>query len=178
MILFDPQLLATLNTWQRHLIHPRLPPLRGPRARPRQPPRVSQVLLMQSTCSLRTPPSERRVRWLRCGDPGSRGSPETREGPAHVAKHSLVGASKGTGETAAEGRGHCWALFSSPASCKCATLPSPRAPALPSPPTRSFPVPFPAPRVAQVLVMTVYLQSVYSRRRMSVEAAEGRFAPL
>ena len=106
MILFDPQLLATLNTWQRHLIHPRLPPLRGPRARPRQPPRVSQVLLMQSTCSLRTPPSERRVRdgWQWCGDPGSRGSPEAREGPAHVAKHSLVGASKGTGETAAEGR--------------------------------------------------------------------------
>merc|ERR1712037_862429 len=40
---------------------------------------------------LRTPPSERRVRdgWQWCGDPGSRGSPEAREGPARVAKHSL-----------------------------------------------------------------------------------------
>ena len=167
--------MLSRNTWQPSVAsftHADL--RRGPRARPRQPPRVSQVLLTQSTCSLRTPlrdESEMAAVIPARGDLPKRAR-------SHVVKHSLVGAAKGHRRDCGRRTGHCWALFSSPASCKCATLPSPRAPALPSPPTRSFPVPFPAPRVAQVLVMTVYLQSVYSRRRISDEAVERWFAPL
>ena len=164
----DDPLRSNLATWQylaltksqRLVIHPRRRPPRSPRApspATKSQSGVTNAIYLQSTHSPLRDESEKAAA-VRCHRSVDR-----------VAKHSLVGAAKGHRRDCGQRSGTAGLCLNSLVTRGQTVISGARH----CPLRRRVltPFPSPAPRVAPVLVMTVYLQSVYSSRRMPVEAA-------